>query len=668
MTLSRSCCCGPRCIRDCIFNTEIDSGCCHHADTLLLWSERPGWTVSQHFRQAGVVPGSPVCEICYTNTQGIMLPVQSIYKFHSCRFVLRYATLDDPVNLIQLPTYNDIFMQGEACKNPCCHPEYDPDQCCYTVFPPAPGEQPCLCNTWFGTGRGGLSNARKDDLANDAATSWFIDMTCHKDGQPLGAGVPRLYDQFLCLVFYERWWRISECPEGVRIRVPGCTQGASSNCGGVPYQTDDLVPKWWIFACSGIPLYQCDLDDALSLGVIEAAEYTQLLADIAVDGQPTSQETMNKLAEAGYIAVKDWRPQQRQAFIDLHAKFPTADYDLCIEDVEDMDELGPFRKRFCDPDVGVTDRPYLHKDDVFVDQAPLQAICMKDYPGDPTNQADYDYWRERQWVYFRGIPGGWAWADWDAAAGTSLTEEQAIAAGYGRNGGIGGPNVLEAPILSFRGEPRPPINCSPCEQICPDTEYCDQCNSDCSSCGTAPLAGCDPPTNCRKFTLRATCEGVRFVYSQYYLKNDLSLVDGVCEADQEYVCLFTVNSYLVEARRSRDSWLDEIPFTCRTETPPLPSYNVWPAVAVGHRPPAAMCNEITDPIDPANPKYDVSDLCCGGGCIIYTECSYGETTYGCPEEGPGNPCLPTNSCAADVFVLPEQISCIGHELDCEDEE
>jgi hypothetical protein len=81
-----------------------------------------------------------------------------------------------------------------------------------------------------------------------------------------------------------------------------------------------------------------------------------------------------------------------------------------------------------------------------------------------------------------------------------------------------------------------------------------------------------------------------------------------------------------------------------------------------------MCNEIVDPVNPASPKYDVSDLCCGGSCLIYTTCSYGETTYGCPEEGPGNPCLPENDCAADVFITPEQISCIGHQLDCEVEE
>jgi hypothetical protein len=673
MTLSRSCCCGPRCIRDCIVGTEIEDGCCHHADTLVLWNGRPGYNVQQHYVQGSVIPGDPDCEVCYTQSQALMPPVQSIYKFAECRFVFRYAEFDQPVNLIELPTYNDIFGQGEACKNPCCHPEYDPDQCCFTTFPPLPGEPPCLCDTWFGTSRGGLSNSRKDDLKNNAETLWFIDMTCHKDGQPLAQSpLPfkaRLYDQFLCLVFYERWWKIADCPAGVRIRVPGCTVSTSgSNCSGVPFQTDDLVPKWWIFACSGIPLYQCDLDDALSNGVIEADEYNQLMIEIGVKGQPTNQETLRKLADAGYIGIKDWRPEQRQAFIDLHARFPSAGYNLCIEDVEDMHTLGPFRKRFCDPTVGVTNRPYLHKDDVFVDQADLQAVCMKNYPGSLSNQDDYNYWRERQWVYFRGIPGGWQWVNWNAGAGTGLSELDAIAAGYGRNEGIGGPEILSSPLLAFRGEPRPNPICTPCSGVCPTALYCDVCAGPCTQCGTAPVAGCDPPEVCRKFSIFPECEGVRFVYSQYYVKNDLTYNAslGVCEAEQTYVCLYTVDSFLTEARRSRDSWEDEIPFTCRTEIPALPSFNAWPVVDRGHQPPAAMCNEIIEPVDPGNPKYTISDLCCSGGCTVYTECSYGGTTYGCPEDGPSNPCPARTDCAADVFTTPEQIACIGHTMECQE--
>jgi hypothetical protein len=258
--------------------------------------------------------------------------------------------------------------------------------------------------------------------------------------------------------------------------------------------------------------------------------------------------------------------------------------------------------------------------------------------------------------------------NWNAGAGTGLSELDAIAAGYGRNEGIGGPEILSSPLLAFRGEPRPNPICTPCSGVCPTALYCDVCAGPCTQCGTAPVAGCDPPEVCRKFSIFPECEGVRFVYSQYYVKNDLTYNAslGVCEAEQTYVCLYTVDSFLTEARRSRDSWEDEIPFTCRTEIPALPSFNAWPVVDRGHQPPAAMCNEIIEPVDPGNPKYTISDLCCSGGCTVYTECSYGGTTYGCPEDGPSNPCPARTDCAADVFTTPEQIACIGHTMECQE--
>lgn len=679
MTLSRGCCCGSQCIRDCIVGTTIESGCCHHADTLILSCQRPGFSTNQHFVSAAVTIGDPDCEMNYSYTQLGMEPVQAIYKFEECRFVFRYAEGNQAVNLIELPKYNDIFMQGEACKNPCCHPEFDPDVCCYTTFPPIPPAPECLCKTWFGAGNGGLSNSRTHDLYKDLTTKWFIETTCHKWGLPLSEPPdpyqPRLYDQFLCLVFFERWWKIAEnCPAGVRIKVPGCNVTPSgSDCSGVPFQTDDLVPKWWIFGCSGIPLYQCDLDDALSLGVIEPGEYVTLLDDIATKSQPSSQPTVEKLAKAGYLGAKDWRPQQRQAFIDLHDRFPNAGYNLCIEDLEDMEELSPFRKRFCDPVVGVVTRPYLHKDDVYPDNLSVpppphnrQAKCMKNYPGDPTNQDDYNFWRERQWVYFQGIPGGWQWAGWNAASGTGLSELDAIAAGYGRNGGIGGPQILASPMLAFRGEPRPnPVCSSASSSICPNTQFCNACIGTCSNCGQAPIAACDPPEVCRKFSIYPECEGVHFLYSQYYARNDIQLVNGVCESDVTYICAYQVHSFLTEAKRSRDSWDEEIPFTCRTENPPLPMYNDWPEISRGHYPPQAMCNEILNPADPQNPKYDLGDLCCTGECEVYSTCYYGGTQYGCPELGPHRPCGARTDCPATEFT-PEQIACIGHPVTCQE--
>jgi hypothetical protein len=657
MSTSRQCCCGgTQCERDCLFSSEIDSGCCHNQETLVLWCERPGYTISQHYRVQPPIPGSQACEINYTETTQTMEPVQAIYRFHSCRYVLRFA--DAPVQLVTMPEYDNVA--GEACKDPCCFPQYANDICCQTqVFNPT-----CLCGTWFGAGIGGLSNSRKDDLAADPASQWFIDLTCHKNGQDLAFGVNRLYDQFLCMVFYERWWKIAdECAPATRIYVPGCDQTSDpSNCGGIPFQEDDLVPKWWHYACSGIPLLQTDLDDALSFGIITSGEYDELIQAITLSYQP-NQSILQKLADAGIIAPKDWRPEQRQAFLDLKKKFPGAGYEACVQAVEDMHELGPFRKRYCDPTVGTNNSPILHKDDVFADISGLQADCMIDYPGGASDQAEYDYWRERQWVYFRAVPGGWAWSGWNSTDGyPGLTEEEAIAQGFNRNVGIGGPEVLTTPMIAFRGQPMNPALCASGAAVCPEpTVFCNICIDDCSDCGAAPLQACDPPENCRKFTIRPTCEGIRFVYSQYYWRNTL---DQDCIAGGEYVCVRSVKSYLVGAKRTRDSWSDSIPFTCRDENPDLPAFNGWPVISYAHFPPDPMCAEIVEPVDPNNPQYDVNDLCCGGYCLEFPlqPCPQGGANA-CPTPGPHNDCGAVPDCPP--HDTPAQEGCIGHQIECD---
>lgn len=681
ITAAACCCAGGQCLSDCIFGTETNTGCCHKADTLLLWCDRPGYTTRQHFSFGG-------CETCFTETVSQMSPVQAIYHYHSCRFRFVYAQ-GDPVTLVNmspthLPVADDTFGQGEACANPVCEtdPAYCPDVCCGVQIPSGS----CLCNTWYGAGIGGLSQWRYDQILGSDENLWFGEMTCHKSGNPLDAanGVDRLgygaLTGFLCLVFFERWWRIPEgCAPEARIYVPGCTQSPEgSNCGGIPFQSDDLVPRWWIFACSGIPLYQFELDEALEFGIIDAAEYDDIVDKIANGLQPP-QPPLFKMARAGYLAARDWRAEQRQAFIDLDANFPGAGYAACIEPLDDMAELGPFRKRFTAPrDLNVA-RPWLHKDDVVPELAPFQADCMIDYPGSWSNGKDYQYWRERQWVYYRGVPGGWAWGAWD------VSEEQ-LAEGIGRNVGTGDPiTLLSSPMNAFRGEPRPPSGCQDCGPgICPEATYCSMCVGGvldpgaCPECGNAPVAACNPPIQCLRFNVVPYCEGVHFIFSAYVFENDLDPVEGGCVADGRYRCHYQVHSFLVEARRSVDSWNDSIPWRCRTESPPLPVWNDWPSVSRAHFGVSTMCNEIVNPQNNP-PIYVVGDLCCGGTCADTEDVYYDWPTApsGCPTVGPGGsegpyPCPipgPTDPCDArhdcPPHDTPAQIGCIGHEIDCD---
>lgn len=673
--VASGCCCPQAnnyaCISDCIFGTTIDTGCCHWDDTLVLWNNRPAYSIRQQYRQGS-------CETCSTTSQAAMQPVQSIYRYHSCWFRFVYPGPSGPVSLVTLPKGNNDFGQGTGCANPVCNPDYCPDDCCNDNALTDPGT--CLCNAWFGTGNGGFSNWRRNTLEESPDSTWFVEMICHNDGNPLHVtdGIPRISSGFLCNVFFERWWKIADCAPSTRIYVPGCTQTSeSSDCDGVPFVTSDLVPKWWIFGCSGIPLYQWELDEALDLEVIDAGEYTEIMDAITSKEQPP-QAPILKMAYAGYLVAKDWREQQRQAYIELNQRFPSAGYGSCIESLESMHELAPFRKRYTATaplSSGGSDIPYLHNADVIDELVPFQAECtLKDFPGG--TQSDYDFWRLRQWVYFRGIPGGWTWAGWNSASGTGLTEEQAILAGYGRAVGIGGDAVITAPMLAFAGQPRPEATVISCgsegNEVCADTTFCDTIDDACEECGEAPVAACDPPSVCRKFTLHPVCEGVRFLASQYQFTNRLESVDGDCVTAGKYVCLYVVESFLVEARRRVDRWDYAIPYRCRTMDPPLGAFQDFDFVEKAHFPPQEMCDAIIDATNPFHEEYDgASSLCCGAKCVGFENVLYGDgpcfvgsdNEYPCPElQATTNVCPEAGPCPPHGTT--KQLSCLTHPIIC----
>jgi hypothetical protein len=445
----------------------------------------------------------------------------------------------------------------------------------------------------------------------------------------------------------------------VRVYVPGCNQNVgnppTSNCGGVPFVESQLVPKWWIYACSGIPLYRFEVDEAVVRGVITGDEAESLLNNIQ-DKITPPQFILEKLADAGYLRAGDWRGEQRQAYVDLHALYPTAGYGACIQNVENMHTLGPYRKRLCEPFVGTSNTPLLRKGNVIPESAGLQADCFINYQGDLDDQAAYNFWAERQWVYFRGVPGGWQWAGWNPASdpacfGLGLTEEEALLRGCGR----GDPSCVEG----IKGNPRGPTQCTPCACINPAYNCCDSCTSDCeNNCGPGAVQSCADgafpiPTKCNNLSVLPLCEGIRFIYSVYAFRNSFTgnPVDGF-ESDTRTVCHYSVNSYLVEMKRSTDSWSDSVPFRCRDEVPALGTFKSWPEVEgihVGH---FTICNPLSNG---DFTKYGADDLCCGGICYTASPPCW-------KLEGERFNCLPVIDCPP--HDTPAQIACMGGNAPC----
>ena len=625
------CCCGGCPGGDCLFGDTVEDGCCHACDHLLLWCERPELSRLNHMVFGNWQGTGQLCETCYTETIPGYQPVQAIYKFNRVVHRCVFAALDEAVNLIEMPP---------AC--PACPGPADTD-CCSTQFP----DGTCLCNK-FWAGLGGINTNRKYKLLASDATKWFIEMSCHKGGFALG-GVPPindLYGEFLCLVFRERWWKIAQdCPPIDHIYVPGCNQvGGAGDCGGIPFNTSQLVPKWWIFACSGIPIYRFEITDAVRHGVITSGEAATFLSDCALHKTPP-QGTLTKLAAAGIISAGDWRDEQRQAYIDLDALHPSAGYGACIQNVAAMHTLGPFRKRCTNPSVSLAATALLKKGDVIPEISALQADCFIAYPGGASDQSAYDHWAARQWVYFRGIQGGWVWANWAPEAsgeciGLGLSEEEALLRGCGRNdsGCIG----------ALRGEPRGPTTCVTCNnQTQPNTHPCDGCTSGCDECGGFPVQACAPdnlpiPTTCTNLGISPLCQGIQFRYSEYAFKNNL--------ADLDMYCYKNIKSILVEMKRSSDSWDSAIPFECRAESPALGTFKNFPAISGNHLGHSTICN----PLSAGDfSTYTSADLCCGGIC--YSE-----------------PCWEINGlkkdCPAHTECPPHstdgQIACMGGAVPC----
>ena len=632
MSIARTCCCGCP-VGDCIHGVETSDGCCHACDTLLLWCKRPAVSIQQHYTLGNQ---QATCETCYTESLAEMAPVQAIYKFHKTYYKCDFPGVGGALSLV------DDFPQ--PCPDPNCVSGYT--DCCGTQF----NSGDCQCN-FFVVGLGGMSSWRRQKLWENDESKWFVEATCYKGGNWLGGSqnLGRLTDELLCIVHHERWWKIAEECGTNKIVVPGCQ---SDNCGGVAYQTDDLVPKWWIYACAGIPLYDFEITDALRFNVLNAKEAAELRADIG-NKVPPQQLTLSKLAKAGYLQGGDWRDEQRQAYIELDARFPSSSYSSYIQSLGSMSILGPFRKRLTEPTVGTSSQAILKKSEVCSEAAALQAYGFANYPGSSSNQADYDYWSERQWVYFRGVPGGWNWVGWSAqtaptCSGLGLTEDEAILRGCGR----GDDTCLEA----FKGNPRPAPTCTSCGTVDSSLTPCNHCTGGCTSCGASKADACAPgnlpiPTKCSNFTVNATCEGIRFVYSEYRIKNQYGPVSGGgFDLNPKTVCYNTVASYLTEAKRSADSWTYAIPYQCHIESPALHAFHTWPVIEGAHVGHFSICNPLSQG---DYSKYTNADLCCGGIC--YSE-----------------PCWDLdglrNNCGADTECPPHstsgQISCIGHDINC----
>ena len=615
MSMLRGCCecaCG---VHDCLLGDTTNEGCCHNADSLLLWCERPGHSLTQSFYFGSGGPGGPSCQTHFRIDAPSEGPTQAIYDFYQCF----WRCVIPPPNTGPL----GLYVLGARCADPNCVPVGSPYlNCCSNLFPTG-----CLC------GDTNLSPFRKANLLANDASKWVAELECHKGGAALNGANPALRFSFLCVVHFERWWKIADCVNDAEFVVPGAP---------APYITSQMVPGTWIYACSGVPFFQWELDRALTDGVISGGEWAEFLNAIA-NGQQPPQPILTKLGDAGYFDTKDYRETQQTAFIELNAYFPSAGYAACVQDITTMALLGPVRKQLTAPAPQL--RPVLDAADVDTTAVALQAGCQLNYPGSLASQTDYDYWAARQYTYMRAVPGGWSWA-------CSGVNDGAVLNGA-RNG--------DTCIAALKSEPRTTPTCtslSPVDTAPGAPPFCNNCTGGCVACGSSLALGCTffsptpVATFCSNLVVSPICQGIRFVYAQYATRNTIGVNPPV------YVCLFSSKSYLVEAHRGANDWTGSVPYACRETN--LGVFNAWPTVAYGHYSIAPICDDLLL----NQGVYTIADMCCSGYCWDFS-----------PGNDPGSECFVaqsstyTSPCAATTECPPHssanQISCIGFTPDCD---
>jgi len=681
MTAKGKCCCGSACpTHDCLNGSTIDTGCCPSCDTLILFCERPGYTQKNMAAQFNANPAPGQTRVlCCEYSWSSLPPVQAIYRHHGTFY--RVAYRDDR------PGLRTWMAPYPECPFPCPEEGYSGCENC-DPSPPFPNFSGCVCNSTH-------SQYQLDKWTEEPGTLWGPEMICWGGGANLTATLGRLEDQLLGIVHFERWWKIADpkragCAQW-RIHVPDCTETENGwQCGdGAPVQGDNLVPKWWIYACSGVPLFDFDITDAVNREFITTEEASDLRSAAALKEQPI-QDILIRMSAGGYFDTKDWRAAQRQAFVDLNGEFPGAGYAACVQNVADMDALGPVRRRLCGAFADANPTPILDLADATATQQTINVdgACFIDYPGLFTagNEADYAYWADRQWVYFRAVPGGWTWAGWNAPSGACLgwEEEEAILAGCGRQD----PDCIQA----LKGFPLAEPTITTCTHPCWDTfENPVQCScfepdAECAvlslDCPTTENGGIGFPSRCDgnntgtggqwcdALNVAAFCGGIRFAYTLYKTQP----VAYECEENASgccgyvrYECGKVAQSFLIEAQRTSNSWDESIPFQCRPEIPPLPANYQYPGLVATHQAPTPLCTAIMEQTNPGfipNPEIlpgdlqSSDDLCCGGFCPVLG--TWSAQTDCCGREKVD--CEPTERCPPEQTA--GQVSCIGHDIEC----
>jgi hypothetical protein len=184
-----------------------------------------------------------------------------------------------------------------------------------------------------------LSYHRKREMERLPYYRWLLDIMCYDRGNVVanphyryqeGQQIPvnsngTLYEHLLAVVHCEHWYELSFCDENPEHGDPGELGAGMTDSSGNPINviTSRLAPRFWVYACSGVPFFDFELEEARKKGYIDDSQYAEILRAFD-EGKTPSQEIMKNLSQGGYFDTGDWRQAALAELQELRSRKFTA--------------------------------------------------------------------------------------------------------------------------------------------------------------------------------------------------------------------------------------------------------------------------------------------------------------------------------------------------------
>lgn len=310
-----------------------------------------------------------------------------------------------------------------------------------------------------------LSYHRKREMERLPYYRWLADVMCYDKGNVVSNPYFKwteenvqpekydtngtLYEHLVGVVHCEHWYEIVYCDENPQHGDGECL---GKNTIGECVNTSRYAPRFWVWGCSGVPIFDWELIEATKY--LDANEIQEWYSAIGKRRTP-KQQLMQKVAkETGFFEVADWRAEAIKELKELKSRKYTANAYANVPDnllCSNLGLLGPVRKKLWKksieiPGLDIPGRldPKKARNNALISppkntiiETPINSLVdaslvriqlpdqyLKDpwnggpYPVEPNLNStadeieewnDFVFWTNTQWVYMNARPGGWSY-------------------------------------------------------------------------------------------------------------------------------------------------------------------------------------------------------------------------------------------------------------------